>query len=280
MGKTTYQKAWGEKWPWLSSVKNDPDCGYCKLCYKTFKIDGSGASQVKKHESSILHTSRNKTNQRTFINDRGTVSISKNKKITYSEEDEVVKAEILKVLKVVSCRYSFRSVNKDSLIYKEMFPDSKITASFSQEETKVKYNIQYGIAPYITESFIKDLCNCPFTFKFDETTTKQVKKQCDGYVQYFSKHCQIITAYCGSLFIGHCDSSDLVQHFIDFSKKLKWDNSYLLQLGMDGPSVKKAFEKKLSEKLHNEMNKSFINVDTCPLHIVHNSFRNTNNFCL
>ena len=153
---------------------------------QTFKIDGSRASQVKKHESSILHASRNKTNQRTFINDRGTVSISKNKKkITYSEENNIVKAEILKALKVVACDYSFRIVNKDSLIYKEMFPDSKIAASFSQEETKVKYNIQYGIAPYITESFIKDLCNCPFTFKFDETTTKQVKKQYDGYVQYF-----------------------------------------------------------------------------------------------
>ena len=66
----------------------------------------------------------------------------------YSEEDEVVKAEILEV---VACDYSFRSVNKDSLIYKEMFPDLKIAASFSQEETKVKYNIQYGSAPYIKD---------------------------------------------------------------------------------------------------------------------------------
>ena len=178
----------GRKSPWLSSVKNDPFSGYCKLCYKTFKIDGGGASQVKKHEPSILHASRNKTNQRTFINDRSTVSISKNEKITYSEEDKVVKAEILKALTVVACDHSFRSVNKDSLIYKEMFPDSKITASFSQEETKVKYNIQYGIAPCIKESLIKDLCNCPLTFKFDETATKQVRKQYDGYVQYFSKH--------------------------------------------------------------------------------------------
>ena len=63
MGKTTYQKAWEEKWSWLTSVKNDPYSGYCKLYYKTFKIDGRGASQVKEHESSILHTSRNKTNQ-------------------------------------------------------------------------------------------------------------------------------------------------------------------------------------------------------------------------
>ena len=180
----------------------------------------------------------------------------------------------MKALTVVACDHSFRSVNKDSLIYKEMFPDSKIAASFSQEETKVKYNIQYGIAPCIKESLIKDLFNRPLTFKFDETTTKQVRKQYNGYVQYFSKHHgQIITVSCRSLFIGHCDSSDLIQHFIDFSKEMKWDNSYLLQLGMDGPSVNKAFEKKLSGKLHNEMNKSFINVGTCQLYIVHNSFR-------
>ena len=82
----------GRKLPWLSSVKNNPFSGYCKLCYKTFKIDGGGALQVKKHEPSILHTSRNKTNRRTFINYRSTVSISNNKKITYSEEDKVVKA--------------------------------------------------------------------------------------------------------------------------------------------------------------------------------------------
>ena len=61
------------------------------------------------------------------------------KKKTYSEEDKIVKPEILKALRVVACDYSFRSVNKGSLIYKKMFLDSKIAASFSQEETKVKY---------------------------------------------------------------------------------------------------------------------------------------------
>ena len=35
------------------------------------------------------------------MNDRGTVSISKNRNITYSEEDKVAKAEILKALKVL-----------------------------------------------------------------------------------------------------------------------------------------------------------------------------------
>ena len=54
---------------------------------------------------------------------------------------------------------------------------------------------------------------------------------------------------------------------------MKCDNSYLLQLGIDEPLVNKAFGKKSFLKSYNEMNKSFINVGTCPLHIVHNSFR-------
>ena len=37
-----------------------------------------------------------------------------------------------------------------------MFPDSKIAQNYSQHETKMKYNIQFGIAPYIKEILIKD----------------------------------------------------------------------------------------------------------------------------
>ena len=76
------------------------------------------------------------------------------KKITYSEENNIVKAETLKALKVVACDYSFRIVNKDSLIYKEMFPDSKIAASFSQEETKVKYNIRLTLQSHLLRIFV------------------------------------------------------------------------------------------------------------------------------
>ena len=62
-----------------------------------------------------------------------------------------------------------------------MFPDSEIAKKYEQGDTKIKYNIQFGIAPYLKEKLIYDVKNKPFTFKFDETTTRQVKKQYDGY---------------------------------------------------------------------------------------------------
>ena len=48
-------------------------------------------------------------------------------------------------------------------------------------ETKTKYFVEFGIAPHIKQLLLTDLDGSPFTFKFDETTTSQVKKQYDAY---------------------------------------------------------------------------------------------------
>ena len=86
-----------------------------------------------------------------------------------------------------------------------MFPDSNIAKQFNQQETKAKYTIQFGIAQYVKEKLILDVSNKPFSFKFDKTTTSQIKKQYDAYVTYFSYTNQVIvTAFCGFQFVGHC----------------------------------------------------------------------------
>ena len=68
--------------------------------------------------------------------------------------------------------------------FKAMFPDSNIAKAYSQGETKVKYYIQFGIAPYFKDELVKDIKGAGFCFKFDETKTSQVKKQYDGYITY------------------------------------------------------------------------------------------------
>ena len=82
-----------------------------------------------------------------------------------------------------------------------MLPYFKIAKNYHQSETKVKYNIQDGIAPYIRKMLIYDVNKTPFTFEFDKTTTLQTKKQDEGYLQFWSKrYNEIINAYCGFLF--------------------------------------------------------------------------------
>ena len=61
-----------------------------------------------------------------------------------------------------------------------IFSDSKIAQKYHQSETKIKYVTQFGIAPYVKKRMLNDFKNQPFTIKFDETTTSQIKKQYDG----------------------------------------------------------------------------------------------------
>ena len=65
-----------------------------------------------------------------------------------------------------------------------MFPDLQTAKGNKLNKTKMKYTIQFGIAPYFRDLLKDDLKNIPYSFRFDETTTQQAKKQCDGYTQY------------------------------------------------------------------------------------------------
>ena len=123
-----------------------------------------------------------------------------------------------------------------------MFRDTRIAESYSQGKAKARYSIHFGIAPYIKQVLLFDVNNTPYTFKFDESTSSQIKKQYDGYLQYWpTKYDEVIDCYCGSLFVGHCTHEQLIEHYFEFTKNLKLDSSILLHLGMDGPSVNNAF---------------------------------------
>ena len=87
-----------------------------------------------------------------------------------------------------------------------MFPIAPAAKKYKMGETKVKYTIQFGISPYIKSIILKDVQNKPFSFKFDESTTSQTKKQYDGYITYYSSVLgKVITIYLGSLFVNYVD---------------------------------------------------------------------------
>ena len=109
-------------------------------------------------------------------------------------------AEILQALHVVDSGLPFASAESDGDRFRLQFPDSAITKGYKQGKTKITYVIQHGIVPYIADLLQQDIASKPFSFKFDETTTSQIKKQYDAYLTYYSeekKH--TTTAYCGSV---------------------------------------------------------------------------------
>ena len=245
MGKTSFRVAWMEGRTWLAPMRNDVHRAYCKICLKSFKIDGSGLSQVKSHEKSHKPGSVDQfSSQRMLVvgSSSSELAMTPRRPLILSPEDQILNAEILQCLHSAECNYSFASGKSDGKRFRLMFPDSEIAKKYEQGDTKIKYNIQFGIAPYLKEKLIYDVKNKPFTFKFDETTTRQVKKQYDGYLRYVSPTFkQVTNLYCGSLFVGHCGSEQLLEHFQHFVKNLSLDCKLLLHVGMDGPNVNKSF---------------------------------------
>ena len=60
----------------------------------------------------------------------------------------------------------------------------------------------------------------PFTFKLDETTTSQVKKQYNAYISYWSRqYNEVVNVCAGSLFVGHCPARELVHHFYEMAQQ-------------------------------------------------------------
>ena len=83
-----------------------------------------------------------------------------------------------------------------------MFPDSTIARPYSMGGTKAQGTIKFEIADCLKEKLIYNVNRV--SFLFDESTNNQVKKQYDGYVSYYSRrYHQVVSAYEGSLFVGH-----------------------------------------------------------------------------
>ena len=259
---------------WCKAVFGDVHSFHCSYCKTNLSVKAKGVSSVKNHENTEKHKKNAAAygGQQTSFDSNGTLQNVQTIKDHLTPQDLIVRAEIIEALNSVEFNRSFQSANNDSERYKRMFPESTVAEGYSQGETKMKYNIQFGIAPYIKKKLRADCGAKPFVFLFDETTTTQVKKQYDGYVRYESSETnQIETHYCGSLFVGHCTAKDLLDHFFHFMEDLGLDMEYLLNLGMDGPNVNKKFNKDLKKEL-DAKETSFIDIGSCNLHAVNNSF--------
>ena len=141
--------------------------------------------------------------------------------------------------------------------------------------TKVMYLMKYGFAVHAKNDLNSDIDGRPFTFHFDELTNQQIKKQYDGCVTFnWTIEKNILTAYCGTLFIGHCSSPDLLNHFNKFFEENHLSVKVLLNLGMDGPNVNLAFKNLLIDNLKEDHKTTFIYLGTCSLDTVSNAFGN------
>ena len=125
------------------------------------------------------------------------------------------KAEIIWALKSVLKGYSNNPCADISKIFTSMFRDSKIFKSFEFGATKLKYVINFGIAPYFRDILYNHLqkSDC-FVISFDESLNDYTQMgewifincQMDILIRYFDHvENRMKVGYVDSKFFGHQD---------------------------------------------------------------------------
>jgi len=148
-------------------------------------------------------------------------------------------------MQLASSNYSYSSYDNIAGICRAAFEDSEIAQNVTMNRKKASYTLSDGLCPYFQKLFQCDLKSSAvpfFTLYFDETTTRQVKKQMDIHIGYWSDRFQkAVVMYVDSAFLGHAEAVSLEEAILQYLDKnaLKYDN--LLQCSVDGPSVNHAF---------------------------------------
>lgn len=280
MGKTSYNKSWEDRSDqngnrlqlWLRPG-NSSEFAFCSICNKGFRIDSSGFSQVTRHASGLGHIQNAK-----LLHSKGQKKIGEIFNTpSVQKTNPVLKSEILWALNTCSKNFSFRDSRNCGNLFKTMFPDSKIASEFTMDSTKLSYVVSYGLGPYFIKQTASLLQNNFYCLEVDETTSLSVLKQLDIYARVFNPETQQVDVhYLQSKLLGHATAEILKDAILNTLSELKIPLQRMLCLSSDGPNVcKKLFrllDLEVSTKLGSLHDFGLLNIGTCNLHVIHNTF--------
>ena len=86
------------------------------------------------------------------------------------------------------------------------------------------------------------------------------------------KRIELLYSYLNSSFMGKSAAVNVLEHFNTSVKSI--ENNKILQVFSDGPKVNLAFLRLNNEQRHDVELNPLIDIWTCSLHTVHNSFQN------
>ena len=235
MGKCVFNPVWVKNKDYQSWIApaEDKYRFFCRVCNCSLDIGKIGEKAVKLHHGSGRHKKRlaesvvpinsflqveetqtpleqppsqpaerfqsssSSSSSTSFSSSSGIASFCVN-------QTDILKAEILYTLKVVDSHYSFRSCEGNSLLFKNMFHDSKIARGFACNETKSGYIAKFGIAPHFVSVLKKKVRDeSGYVLLFDESLNKErQEKQMDIHIRTWEGQ-HVVTSFLTSEFLGH-----------------------------------------------------------------------------
>lgn len=98
----------------------------------------------------------------------------------------------------------------------------------------------------------------------------------DVHIRFWNKkENEVVCRYLTSVFLGHSTALDLTEALEKAINKL--NTKRILQISMDGPNVNHKMLRDFNEQLediHDPTDPHIINIGSCGLHTMHNSFKN------
>ena len=199
------------------------------MCLKSYRIDSSGLSQVKSHLNNLSSQVSKSCNQQTLgiSNKKLQAKKSTFSLLSLSSEDAVVNAESWET---VDKNYSFSSCPDHSRRFKEMFPYLLTSKSYKKVINKNKVSIMFGVVPYVQKVIKEGICGVPPLKNPMKQQRPKLRKNATALCltrYWFKLSDQVSSSCCGSLYVGHCSSENMLDFFYHFKNDLQPETAYL-----------------------------------------------------
>ena len=172
---------------------------------------------------------------------------------------------------MITSHYSYKSCENIGAVFKTMFPDSEVAKQFAYGEKKAAYLSTFGIAPHFLSLMKEKVKKDQYVLLFDESLNREMRKsQLDVHVRFWQDN-HVKTRYLSSVFMGHHTAVQMYEKLDTVCSEIGFHN--LMQLSMDGPNVNLKLLRLLQQNIKDQTGKNMVDVGSCGLHILHNSFR-------
>ena len=233
-----------------------------QIFFKTAMVKQTSTSVDSSQSCSTQSSSTQSSNDKETVAKQSTLDL-------VVRNSETVKAETIWALK-----YEANVCPDLQNIFSTMFTDSNIAKSITFGAGKMRYVVNYGVAPVFKSVLIDSVRKAEvFVALFDERLNEQTQNyEMDILIRYFDDIENMVKVrYLTSNFMGHSTHTDLYR---EFSSALKeFDGNKLLQISMDGPKVSIKFLNVIvKDRVANEQHK-FIFTGTCGVHAMHGAFK-------
>lgn len=258
-------------------IVNDHEIN-CLVCVSSIDVKSKGLAAVTQH----LQKKKHKDNIKPKFDDNqlliqpSTSNSAKNQPFRlYTSKDATTRAEVLFILDGLAKNASFRSFDNLANVLRKAITDSEMVKRITLERTKVYYIVTFALGPHFYEEMINDIDkSLYFTLSFDETVNNANQKELQIRIRYFSKHFQCaLSRHLQTFFLGSATADIVIEKIFEAVHNANLSVNKLFMLGMDGPVVNESIFKKINSKLNTSRGFPLIDVGSCNLHVVHNSFR-------